>query len=34
MDLSNYVKFMRGSLAAYEALTPKNKDTLYFINSD
>lgn len=31
MALNNYVKFMRGSLAAYEALTIKNEDTLYFI---
>lgn len=31
MALNNYVKFMRGSLAAYEALTTKNEDTLYFI---
>ena len=31
MPLNNYVKFMRGSLAAYEALATKNKDTLYFI---
>ena len=31
MALNNYVKFMRGSLAAYEALATKNEDTLYFI---
>ena len=31
MALNNYVKFMRGSLAAYEALAAKNEDTLYFI---
>ena len=27
----NYVKFQRGSLAAYQALTNPDKDTLYFI---
>ena len=31
MAFNNYVKFMRGSLAAYEALATKNEDTLYFI---
>lgn len=31
MALNNYVKFMRGSLAAYEALATKDEDTLYFI---
>ena len=34
MALNKYVKFMRGSLAAYEALATKNEYTLYFINSD
>ena len=29
-----YVKFMRGTLAAFEALASKNKDTLYFIYDD
>lgn len=28
----NYVKFLRGTPAAYEALTPKNEDTLYFVS--
>jgi hypothetical protein len=27
----NYVKFMRGSLAAYNKLTEKDSDTLYFL---
>ena len=31
MAFNNYVKFMRGSLAAYNALATKNEDTLYFI---
>ena len=30
-DLANYVKFLRGTPSAYEALTVKDKDTLYFI---
>ena len=34
MAFNNYVKFMRGSLAAYEALATKNEYTLYFIDSD
>lgn len=34
MALNKYVKFMRGSLAAYEALATKNEYTLYFIDSD
>lgn len=29
--LNNYVKFLRGTPAAYEALSVKDKDTLYFI---
>lgn len=29
--MTNYVKFLRGTPAAYEALTIKDKDTLYFI---
>lgn len=33
MALNNYVKFMRGSLAAYEALATKTEDTLYFIKT-
>lgn len=28
----NYVKFLRGTPAAYEALTPKDSDTLYFVS--
>ena len=30
--LNNYVKFLRGTPSAYEALTSKDKDTLYFIS--
>ena len=30
--MANYVKFMRGSLAAYNALTEKDRDTLYFLS--
>lgn len=32
-DLANYVKFLRGTPSAYAALTPKDKDTLYFITA-
>lgn len=32
MALENYVKFLRGTPAAYENLTPKDNDTLYFIS--
>ena len=32
MALENYVKFLRGTPKAYEALTSKDKDTLYFIS--
>ena len=28
---TNYVKFLRGTPSAYAALSPKDKDTLYFI---
>lgn len=31
MAFNNYVKFKRGSLAAYNALATKDEDTLYFI---
>ena len=30
---TNYVKFLRGTPSAYAALTPKDKDTLYFITA-
>ena len=30
-DLANYVKFLRGTPSAYEALTEKDSNTLYFI---
>jgi hypothetical protein len=30
-ELANYVKFLRGTPAAYANLAEKNKDTLYFI---
>ena len=33
MALNNYVKFIRGSAAAWAALTEKNPDTLYFITT-
>ena len=29
---ANYVKFYRGTPQAFQNLTPKNPDTLYFIN--
>ena len=29
--MTNYVKFLRGTPSAYAALSPKDKDTLYFI---
>lgn len=32
MALENYVKFLRGTPAAYSALTKKDNDTLYFIS--
>ena len=32
MALENYVKFLRGTPKAYEALTQPDKDTLYFIS--
>lgn len=32
MALENYVKFLRGTPAAYSALTTKDNDTLYFIS--
>lgn len=32
MALENYVKFLRGTPTSYEALTSKDKDTLYFIS--
>lgn len=28
----NYVKFLRGTPNAYEQLTPKDNDTLYFVS--
>ena len=31
-QLGNYVKFLRGTPAAYAALTPKDDDTLYFVS--
>lgn len=34
MALENYVKFLRGTHAQYNALTSKDKDTLYFISDD
>ncbi len=30
--MAKYVKFMRGSLAAYQALSEKDEDTLYFLS--
>ena len=32
MTLENYVKFLRGTPAAYNALIEKDKDALYFIS--
>lgn len=32
MSLTNYVKFLRGTSSQYNALTKKDKDTLYFIS--
>lgn len=34
MALENYVKFLRGTPAAYANLTEKDKDTLYFISEE
>lgn len=34
MALENYVKFLRGTPAAYEALAKKDNDTLYFISEN
>ena len=34
MALENYVKFLRGTPQAYQKLTEKNKDTLYFISEN
>lgn len=32
MALENYVKFLRGTPKAFQNLTTKDKDTLYFIS--
>ena len=32
--MANYVKFMRGTVAAYEKLTVKDDDTLYFLSNN
>lgn len=34
MALENYVKFLRGTPTAYQALTKKDNDTLYFISEN
>ena len=34
MALENYVKFLRGTPAAYENLLVKDNDTLYFISEN
>lgn len=34
MAITNYVRFQRGKMSAYKALTTKDKNTLYFIYED